>query len=589
MEVFSLGVQPPPTQFPCSTMDFNERHRLMNLPLTLHIRPFTSQIIDIHILRQSPPHSLRGLARWNGCDRPFPRTSSRLLLLQFFSVSYPLLRVAIIKEYSALFWTAELIAVIGRLAALDSVMGSGAVRTALVVAGRVANDVLSFVVFTLLDVVDVLLCFFYKLADYALEAQWKPCYCSSSPGGIISGSSKIFVVSMISSTKLHLEDISDTLYSRPSFLSETSKTVLDELRRRKLIRWRRSTSPSSVTAATTVTVNSTIIQMLQGKMGSKKSHPVRSWSDCPCDSCSPSGSRDTLFVHAECPKDGSMAEEDVLFIHGFISSSAFWTETVFPNFGDEARARYRLLAVDLLGFGKSPKPVDSLYTLREHVETIEKSVLECYNVKSFHLVAHSLGSLLALALAVKHPGAVKSLTILAPPYFPVPKGEQGTQYVLRRVAPRRVWPPITFGSSVICWYEHISRTVCLILCKHHRLWERIFKFATRNRVRTYLMDGFFCHAHHASWHTLHNIICGSAGKMEGYLDEVRDRLSCDVAVFHGRDDELLPLECSYAVKSKIPRARVTVVDDKDHITIVVGRQKAFARELEEIWRNAKSN
>lgn len=109
-----------------------------------------------------------------------------------------------------------------------------------------------------------------------------------------------------------------------------------------------------------------------------------------------------------------MAEEDVLFIHGFISSSAFWTETVFPNFGDEARARYRLLAVDLLGFGKSPKPVDSLYTLREHVETIEKSVLECYNVKSFHLVAHSLGSLLALALAVKHPGAVKSLTILAP-------------------------------------------------------------------------------------------------------------------------------------------------------------------------------
>ncbi|RZS07850.1 hypothetical protein BHM03_00038763 [Ensete ventricosum] len=293
-------------------------------------------------------------------------------------------------------------------------MGSGAVRTALVVAGRVANDVLSFVVFTLLDMVDVLLCFFYKLADYALEAQWKPCYCSSSPGGIISGSGKIFVLSMISSTKLHLEDISDTLYSRPSFLSETSKTVLDELRRRKLIRWRRSTPPSSVTAATTVTVNSTIIHMLQGKIGSKKSHPVRSWSDCPCDSCSPSGSRDTLFVHAECPKDGGIAEEDVLFIHGFISSSAFWTETVFPNFGDEARARYRLFAVDLLGFGKSPKPVDSLYTLREHVETIEKSVLERYNVKSFHLVAHSLGSLLALALAVKHPGGVKSLTILAP-------------------------------------------------------------------------------------------------------------------------------------------------------------------------------
>ena len=104
----------------------------------------------------------------------------------------------------------------------------------------------------------------------------------------------------------------------------------------------------------------------------------------------------------------------MLFIHGFISSSAFWTETVFPNFSESARAKYRLIAVDLLGFGRSPKPADSLYTLREHVDMIELSVLERLNVKSFHIVAHSLGSILALALAVKHPDAVRSLTLLAP-------------------------------------------------------------------------------------------------------------------------------------------------------------------------------
>lgn len=106
--------------------------------------------------------------------------------------------------------------------------------------------------------------------------------------------------------------------------------------------------------------------------------------------------------------------EDVLFIHGFISSSAFWTETLFPNFSDTAKSAYRLLAMDLLGFGRSPKPSDSLYTLREHLDMIEQSVLEPYKVKSFHIVAHSLGCILALALAVKHPGSVKSLTLLAP-------------------------------------------------------------------------------------------------------------------------------------------------------------------------------
>lgn len=104
----------------------------------------------------------------------------------------------------------------------------------------------------------------------------------------------------------------------------------------------------------------------------------------------------------------------MLFIHGFISSSAFWSETLFPNFSSTAKSTYRFLAVDLLGFGKSPKPNDSLYTLRDHVDMIEKSVLEAYKVKSFHIVAHSLGCILALAIAVKHPGSVKSLTLLAP-------------------------------------------------------------------------------------------------------------------------------------------------------------------------------
>lgn len=116
-----------------------------------------------------------------------------------------------------------------------------------------------------------------------------------------------------------------------------------------------------------------------------------------------------------CNETGEkVAEEDVVFIHGFLSSSKFWTETVFPNVSEAAKSRYRLLAVDLLGFGRSPKPPESLYTLREHVEMIESSVLQRFQVKSFHIVAHSLGSILALALAVKYPGAVKSLTLLAP-------------------------------------------------------------------------------------------------------------------------------------------------------------------------------
>ncbi|KAI4368023.1 hypothetical protein MLD38_016635 [Melastoma candidum] len=451
--------------------------------------------------------------------------------------------------------------------------------------GTAVNDVVSFVVFCFLDVLDVVLCVVYRVADFFIEAEWKPCYCSSSresiaiaSGGNIlmpeQGEPKIIT---LNPSKLHLDDLSDTLYARPSLVSGVSSMTArhcvsagDQTRRKGLARVSR------------FTVNSNIVEMIHRRMVGRAMYPIPRWSDCDCQFCNCwTSSSKTLHVKSAGSKD--IASEAVVFLHGFISSSAFWTETVFPNFSAAANSRYRFFAVDLLGFGQSPKPTDSLYTLKDHVDMIEQSVLEPHKVKSLHLVAHSLGCIIALAIAVKHPGKVKSLTLLAPPYFPVPEGEHATQYMMRRVAPRRVWPLIGFGASMACWYEHISRTICLLICKNHRIWEFLAKLIIRNRMRTFLMEGFFCHTHNAAWHTLHNIICGTPAKVDAYLDAIRDRIECEVNVFHGKNDELIPVECSHNVKEKVPRACVKVIDGKDHITIVVGRQEEFARELEGIW------
>ncbi|XP_037459149.1 probable lysophospholipase BODYGUARD 1 [Triticum dicoccoides] len=468
----------------------------------------------------------------------------------------------------------------------------------LAAAGRALNCVVSFVVFSFLDVLDMVLCLVYKVVDYAVEAEWKPCYCSAAAredgGGGAGGAAgakgalsfvgpraaagtKVVRLSSSSANKMQLEDVSDTLYVRASLLSDATR------------------KPGPIAPA--LTVSPAIAELIRGKIDRAPRPPRQApcWSDCDCKMCHSwsTGSRAShLYVHVQAPPppppSGAAEQEAVVFIHGFISSSVFWTETVFPAFSSAARGRYRMFAVDLLGFGRSPKPADSLYTLREHLEMIERSVLQRYRLKTFHVVAHSLGSVLALALAVKYPGAVKSLTLLAPPYFPVPAEEAGaaTQYVMRRVAPRRVWPPIAFGASMACWYEHVSRTICLTICRHHRVWNRLFRIFTRNRMRTFLIEAFMCHTHNAAWHTLHNIMCLSASKMGAYLDVVAGQLSCKVALFHGRDDELLPVECTLAVGARVPRARVTVYDNKDHITIVVGQEKLFAAELEAIWRSA---
>ncbi|KAJ1692765.1 hypothetical protein LUZ63_009463 [Rhynchospora breviuscula] len=444
-------------------------------------------------------------------------------------------------------------------------------------AGHALNLAVSFIVFSILDILDIILCYVYKIIDYAIESEWKQCYCTAGKDAIIMPEAVGPKVLHVSCKKLQVEDVSDTLYERASVVMDMSR------------------KPVEPTPAT-FKVSWAIAEMIRGKMDGQKPKERRipCWSDCNCNVCNSwsgeSAGSSTLYVHVEGPEDKSEIKENIVFIHGFISSSAFWTETVFPVLSETTRSSYRLFAVDLLGFGRSPKPADSLYTLREHMEMIEKSVIQKYKIKQFHIVAHSLGSVLALALAVKYPDAIKSLTLLSPPYFPVPKGEEAaaSQYVMRQVAPRRVWPPIAFGASMACWYEHVSRTICLTICKHHRIWDFIFKTLTRNRMKTYLIEAFMCHTHNAAWHTLHNIICGSPTKMERYLDIVRDKLSCTVNVFHGEHDELVPVECSHAVGSKIPRACLKVYEKKDHITVIVGQERLFARELEEIWRNASS-
>ena len=188
----------------------------------------------------------------------------------------------------------------------------GKTRSVLRLAGRVINEAVSFIIFSILDLLDFLLCFVYKVADFFIEAEWKPCYCSSAKEAITS-SGKILVseqgeskIVCLSSSKLQLEEISDTLYARPSLLSEVSKSTVKELKRLKM----EGTMIQSCekikkgTVRSTFTVNSTIVEMLQGRIGGQQSHPIPRWSDCDCKSCTSwtSSCKETLFVRADGAK-----------------------------------------------------------------------------------------------------------------------------------------------------------------------------------------------------------------------------------------------------------------------------------------------
>ncbi|XVF56780.1 hypothetical protein PTKIN_Ptkin06aG0147600 [Pterospermum kingtungense] len=223
------------------------------------------------------------------------------------------------------------------------------------------------------------------------------------------------------------------------------------------------------------------------------SETVNRWSDCGCESCvswMKKGNDQKLhFVVRELPQASGedsrgKPAEIVIFLHGFLSSSSFCTEKVFKNLSGPVKDEYyRLFAVDLLGFGRSPNPSDSLYTLSDHVEMIEKFIIFPCQLESFHLVAHSMGCIVAVALAAKHSKFVKSVTLAAPPYFPSGKDGISTSIALNALA---------------------GKTVATI-----SIWELGFMVVDLTR-----------HTHHSGWHTMHNVICGEAKFMDEYLEIV---------------------------------------------------------------------
>lgn len=99
----------------------------------------------------------------------------------------------------------------------------------------------------------------------------------------------------------------------------------------------------------------------------------------------------------------------LVLLHGLASSARYWEPLVAP-----LAERYRVIAPDLLGFGRSPKPFSSTYSVQEHLDAL-LTMLERRVDGPVTLVGHSMGSLLALHLAVVRPDVVDRLILVSLP------------------------------------------------------------------------------------------------------------------------------------------------------------------------------
>ena len=111
----------------------------------------------------------------------------------------------------------------------------------------------------------------------------------------------------------------------------------------------------------------------------------------------------TMHLHSEG------AGTPVLMLHAGASSGAQWT-------GYARALAVHTLAPDLHGHGHTPVPPD--LTADIAIDTFVTDILAAlHHVDRFHLVGHSFGGLLAIALALRAPDRVLSLTAVEPACF----------------------------------------------------------------------------------------------------------------------------------------------------------------------------
>ncbi len=106
---------------------------------------------------------------------------------------------------------------------------------------------------------------------------------------------------------------------------------------------------------------------------------------------------------------GPQGAETVVLVHGFSIPSYLWDD----NVDSLVNAGYRVLRFDLYGRGFTERP-DLDYTLDVFVEQLE-DLLEALNIQQpFHLVGLSMGAAISARYSVRHPQAIKTLSLLAP-------------------------------------------------------------------------------------------------------------------------------------------------------------------------------
>ncbi len=235
--------------------------------------------------------------------------------------------------------------------------------------------------------------------------------------------------------------------------------------------------------------------------------------------------------------------ETILLIHGFGLHSYTWR-----HLDHELAERYRVIELDLKGFGDSPKPQDGRYSIYDQARLIYQFIVE-ENLEDFTLVGHSFGGGVALVVALhsleRSRNRPKRLILIDSVAY-----EQRLPAFIRMLATPALGPLML--SITPDRYQAYS-----IL----RLAYYDDSAISTDQVDAYAAPLGLEGSHHAVLHTARQIVPSDITE----LSQMYPRIDYPTLILWGRQDSIVPLEVGRRLHAALPDSRLVVVDKAGHL------------------------
>lgn len=248
------------------------------------------------------------------------------------------------------------------------------------------------------------------------------------------------------------------------------------------------------------------------------------------------------MTHLLHVREWGTAGPPVVLLHGLGASASFWRPVA-----ESVHTDVRVVAPDLLGFGRSPWPRDAMYTPKEHLDSLERAIERTIPGRAIVLGGHSLGAILALAWAARRPRMFASLLLMGLPVF------QSAAEARSHIVALSPLARIAIGHS------RLGAALTAIMCRTRPFWRGVAPLLGGGFPSDVARD-WVLHDWRSYGGTLDRCVFGVR------LDQMADRVARQgvlVRVLHGDADREAPIDAVRTLTQRLAW-RLTVVEGAGH-------------------------